>query len=369
MTRIRTPLRPVLAPVVGLALLLAACSGDGESTTGGTTADGSTTTAGEPTTTTTVPPTPPTTSDPFDGPPEWDPPFEPLPSIGDLAPLTGRDLEGEQPPGVAVLAVKIDNHPESRPPTALDEADVVFEEDVEGVTRFVALFHSTQPTTIGPVRSARTSDLPILAALNRPILAWSGGNDYVTRAMANADDAGVLRDRGEPTHVDCYRRDRQRPRPHNLYVDPECLRELAPDAGPARPLWTFGPLPAGITGTPTPEVSVAMEGVDVGWTWDEGRTRYLRSQNGRNHVANSGTRIGAENVVVMTVDYGLSPADRRSPEAHTVGHGPLVVHRDGVAITGNWFREQLTEPIGLFDDAGNEIPLTPGVTFVELVAG
>jgi hypothetical protein len=370
--------RPLTAPgpllaLVALLVVLGACGSDDDQV-GPTTTEAATTTAGPtttaaPTTTeapTTTAPAPPTTSNPFDGPPRWAPPFEPLPAPGGPAPLTGRVLAGELDPSDAVLAVKVDNHPQSRPPTALEDADVVFEEDVEGVTRFVALFHSKQPRTIGPVRSARTSDLPILASMNRPILAWSGGNDYVTRAVENAEDAGVLVDRGEPTFGRCYRRDPGRPRPHNLYVDPVCVRDAAPDAGPARPLWTFGPLPAGMASTPRTSFGVALEGVQVTWTWDAERQRYLRSQNARNHVAASGVRLGAENVVVMTVQYGTSPADRRSPEARTLGSGPVVVHRGGEAVTGTWQRAELTDGFTFVDGAGALIPLSPGVTFVEL---
>ena len=103
------------------------------------------------------------------------PPYEPLPGVAGLAALTGL-AAGPELETTAALAVKIDNHPGARPQWGLEAADLVVEENVEGVTRFVvAVFHSRQPSMIGPVRSARTSDLAVLASLNRPILAWSGG--------------------------------------------------------------------------------------------------------------------------------------------------------------------------------------------------
>jgi hypothetical protein len=118
--------------------------------------------------------------------------------------------------------------------------------------------------------------------------------------------------------------------------------------------------------TASASVAVPMDGLQVGWTWDAGRERYLRSQNGRNHVVASGVRLGAENVVVMTVEYGPSPADRLSPEARTVGSGAVVVHRGGTSVSGMWLRADLTDGFTFVDDEGAVIPLAPGVTFVEL---
>ena len=44
------------------------------------------------------------------------------------------------------LAVKIENSSEARPQTGLDQADVVWEQVVEGgISRFVAVYHSQVP--------------------------------------------------------------------------------------------------------------------------------------------------------------------------------------------------------------------------------
>ena len=79
----------------------------------------------------------------------------PLPALEGVAALTGlpADTTVTQRP---VLAVKIDNYGAARPQWGLDQADAVLEVNVEGVSRFVALFHSDLPPQLGPVRSART---------------------------------------------------------------------------------------------------------------------------------------------------------------------------------------------------------------------
>ncbi|MTA40101.1 MAG: DUF3048 domain-containing protein, partial [Actinobacteria bacterium] len=59
---------------------------------------------------------------------------------GVLYPLTGLAVTDPIAAGRPALAVKIDNHPIARPQTGLNKADIVFEENVEGITRFIAVF-------------------------------------------------------------------------------------------------------------------------------------------------------------------------------------------------------------------------------------
>ena len=57
-----------------------------------------------------------------------------------------------------VLAVKIDNTSPARPRIGVDAADIVYVEPVEaGLTRLLAIYASTLPPEVGPVRSARES--------------------------------------------------------------------------------------------------------------------------------------------------------------------------------------------------------------------
>ncbi|HEX4902335.1 MAG TPA: DUF3048 domain-containing protein, partial [Acidimicrobiales bacterium] len=107
-------------------------------------------------------------------------------------PLTGLPIDDPARAARPVLAVKIDNaEPRrgrgGRPQAGINAADVVYEEMVEGsVTRFLALFHSTDADPVGPVRSARTTDLLLMGPLNRPLFAWSGANAGVAGAVRGA---------------------------------------------------------------------------------------------------------------------------------------------------------------------------------------
>ncbi|MFM8451505.1 MAG: DUF3048 domain-containing protein, partial [Acidimicrobiaceae bacterium] len=96
------------------------------------------------------------------------------------APLTGAQAPDETVIGRPAMVVKIDNHPKARPQWGLNQADIVFEENVEQLTRFAAVFQSQGSDPVGPIRSGRLQDIDLLASLNAPLFVWSGGNSKVT---------------------------------------------------------------------------------------------------------------------------------------------------------------------------------------------
>ena len=301
-----------------------------------------------------------------DGVPVW-PPFTPLPALDRIAALTGATVAS----AVArrpITAVKIDNYRSARPQWGLDRADAVIEVQAEGVSRFVALFHSDLPASVGPARSARTGDLDLLAAMNRPVFAYSGANPGVTSWIAAADSAGVLVDFSAQSHG-CYARRADRPGPHDLAVDPSCAVGASSDAGSARSLWAIDPdwSPSADLGSSTDtSFSVPMSGVTVSWSWDPPTRSYLRSQDGLPHVADGDVPIAADTVVVISTEYVPSVVDARSPHAVTTGSGPAVVHRDGRAVSATWSRPTSYDPFVFRATDGTEIPLDAGTTWLEL---
>ncbi|MEX2626978.1 MAG: DUF3048 domain-containing protein, partial [Ilumatobacteraceae bacterium] len=330
-------------------------------TTSATTTTSTTTSSS---TTTTVPP--PTFGELNDaGLTEW-PPFTPAGPRDGIAALTGRSA-GPDVTARAVLAVKVDNAGPARPQWALADADVIFEINVEGVTRFMAMYHTNLPAEVGPVRSGRASDLAVLAAANRPILAWSGGNPGVTAEVRHAAASGVLENLSA-LETNCFRRERSRRAPNNLILSTACAYERAAGA-PARSLWTFDPdwqPPPGQAYGPDSTFDVQMDGVRVTWRWDPGSGRYLRSQSGSPHVTVDGRQAAADNVVRLHVPHFPSRIDARSPEALTVGSGEMVLHRDGVATLGRWERNGPYEPFTFRAGDGSVMPLRPGTTFVHV---
>jgi hypothetical protein len=136
-------------------------------------------------------------------------------------------------------------------------------------------------------------------------------------------------------------------------------------------LWTIAPSwapPAGVSSTADSTFTVPMDGVQIAWTWDATTGRYLRSQDGAEHLAASGARITAHTVVEVSARHIPSPVDSRSPNPITVGSGTAVVHRNGLAIRANWIRPTPYDPFSFTDaSTGAAIPVDGGTTFIELV--
>ena len=340
----------IAAPVAALALIAGACGGGGvdaaaepPSTT--TTTIDTTTTTTAPTTTTTIETT--TTIDP-----------------ALVAPLTGAVVDDEAELARPALVVKIDNHPNARPQTGLDQADIVFDLRAEGVTRFTAVFHSRIPDPVGPVRSSRTSDFDLLAGLDNPLYASSGGNEYVMSALRSIETIPLTNHTRRE-----YFRQGDRPAPHNLYVNASDLYALAPEqTTPPQPWFTYRPpeedLPATATAADD-EVTVAFrEGPTAGFTWDASVPGWRRTQSGQPHLTVDGLQLAPQNVVIMVTSYVVSPADAGSPELVSTGSGDLYVLTEGHLIEGTWQRATASDKPTLLDSAGQPIALSPGQTWV-----
>jgi len=150
------------------------------------------------------------------------------PYSGAYGPLTGAPISSDREEAPA-LVIKIGNNDgKSRPQTGLLEADVIYEELVEGLkTRFFAVFHSQVPELIGPVRSGRSSDVHLFAGLSKPMFGYSGGNAIVLRELRQARDAGLMVDVGALRLESAYIRSEDRDAPDNLYVVPADIPETS----------------------------------------------------------------------------------------------------------------------------------------------
>nr|WP_249419759.1 DUF3048 domain-containing protein [Rhabdothermincola salaria] len=304
---------------------------------------------------------------------------EPPPPV--RSPLTGLptdDPVGELHPAVTV---KMDNSPDARPQSGINDADIVYEMKVEGITRFGVVFHSRIVDGVGPVRSARSSDIDLVADLSRPLFVWSGGNAGVTGEVLQAAREDVLTNASFDAAEGFYYRSSERRSPHNLYVNlVPLVAERSPEGqwGPA-PLFEYRVAETEPHPVPAEAVPVAGVSVDFGlrqvvdYVWDAEREGWNRYQVDTRHarensaaVDQDGRQVAPANVVIQWVEYGVSAADSRSPRAITVGEGDALVLTAGQAIPGRWSRPTRDQPARFTDAAGQPILLTPGATWVAL---
>ncbi len=309
-----------------------------------------------------------------------------------IAPLTGLRTTAAVLRRPA-LAIKIDNHSDARPQVALDRADVVYEEPVEGgITRFIAVFQSRAVQKVGPVRSARLTDIDVLAQYGRPLLAFSGAATYVLRAVRSAVRNKILISLPHGAFGGLYRRDNSRwVAPHNLFTTTNGLWRVGRQrrATPAPKLFTFGPLVAppplpvaasSATPSPTPIPRAFPRGLRVivpfggaynaDWRYASRYRKYLRWSGSQAHRLVGGRQISASNVVIMIVRTSREnrAASRHgTPQLVLVGSGPVVLLRNGVRVIGRWSRANLRAPTRFTDVYGRPMTFAPGNTWFELV--
>jgi hypothetical protein len=284
---------------------------------------------------------------------------------GAISQINGLPVEDAALLDRRLLAVKIDNHPNARPQTSIEDADLVFEYLAEGVTRFMAFWQQSEAEYLGPMRSARPTDQTLLAYFNEPTLAISGGQSWVREMIASV---GVhIIGEVEPATF----RSPDRRAPHNLYTNTELLREYAdeqgyPDEPIDGPMWEFGPMRD--DAEEAAKVSFDFRGNPVEWTWDDGNETWLRTIGG--DESNTVTEDGEESQIAFPVLIALYVEQYTVgdlPTSRTSGQGLAYIFADGKVVQGTWQRDDITEWFTLADNDGEQILVPPGQAWISLV--
>ncbi|MFD5100017.1 DUF3048 domain-containing protein [Streptomyces albidochromogenes] len=280
----------------------------------------------------------------------------------------GGPADRTSPPGDRVLAVKIDNVGAARPPTGLEEADLVYLEQVEaGLSRILAVYSSEVPPVVGPVRSARETDLELLRQFNRPTLAYSGAQGALT-PLIEAAPIDALTPSDAPG---AYFRGGDRPAPHNLYLRPGDIPYRASGTNAAEGIGlSFGPAPAG--GSPVGERTVRYPAASFTFTWSAGQKRWLVTMDGSPARTAAGGRLAAASVILQEVtvrpsDFG-DRSGNRTPFTQTVGSGSATVLRDGKAYEARWSRDDAASPTAFTAPDGKRMAFASGQTWIAYVA-
>jgi hypothetical protein len=272
------------------------------------------------------------------------------------------------------LSVKIENTPEVRPQTGLDQADIVWEEVVEGgITRFAAVFQSKVPDQVGPIRSVRPMDAAITGAMHG-LIAFSGGQAQFVAMLPAAGVQTISQDGGSPG----FARSKAHAAPHNVFGTPSTFWNQADAGHKASPpeQFHFARTPdqatAATAGAAASTVSVQMSGISrPSWSWDAGSGTWLRAESGTPATAASGARLAATNVVVLRVnlvDTGTKdPAGNPVPATVLVGTGVALVATGGKTVAATWTKTATDAVLTLAMADGTDVKLAPGTTWVELV--
>jgi hypothetical protein len=301
-----------------------------------------------------------------------------------FAPLTGISLTEEEFQVLRYqrpIAVMIDNIVNAAPQSGLDQADVIIEALVEGgITRLLAIYHSSSAPYIEPVRSART-----------PFVEWGMEYDAMFAHVGSADrdgpaDAGAqivywgvadLDFEGGPAPArTAFERNPQRGAPHNVRTSTDRLRTEGSARGYEHEFiftsWQFADDASGLaSGTPASSFSVHFGSMSPyfspRWDWNPDLNGYVRSQfGGPQFDGYSGAPLVFSNVVVLYAHAEVVDASGHVLYNH-VGEGGAQVFRNGEMVEAAWRKEDRHLRTQLFGPDGQEIVFAPGKTWIEVV--
>jgi hypothetical protein len=289
-----------------------------------------------------------------------------LPEKAQTNVLSGRD--GVNGP---VLVVKIDDTSQAHPQVGLEDADIVYIEQVEGgLTRLAAIFSSTIPQRIGPVRSARISDIDILSQFGRVAFAYSGAQRKLLPviAAANLQDLGAQRQSST-----IYTTDPNRIPPYAMILRADLLMEKIVEKNYAIDSaksvgFEFGELPEG--GVPTETAVMHWPAARYSATWSDDQARWLLSHNTSVNYAESGVVLGPTTLVIQLVS--ITPSEYKdkvggvTPFSQTIGTGKAYVLRDGQRFATTWNRASSESGTTFTQPDGSVMQFDPGQIWIAL---
>jgi len=281
--------------------------------------------------------------------------------------FTGLAGENKQ-----ILVVKIDDTNAAHPQIGVESADVVYVEQVEGgLTRLAAIYTSKLPPLIGPIRSARISDIELLAQFGRVGFAYSGAQSKMRPVIAAANLENLSAERNPPS---IYGKDPDRPGPVDMILKPDLLLERA-NANPkirietaTASVFPFGDAPKGETNTAVAKVKWPSAKYEL--RWDSTSEKWLIYFNEKPNMAANGEHLYADTAIIQIVSITPSIYGDKfgeiTPFSKTTGSGKAVMLRDGFSYQISWQRNLETDVTTWMSEDGGVANFKPGRTWIFL---
>lgn len=270
-----------------------------------------------------------------------------------------------------IISVMINNHPDARPQTGLQQADIVFEILAEGsTTRFLALFHSEQPDIVGPVRSAREYFFELAKGYDA-LYVYHGAADFINDMITNR---GIDHLNGSLYDNDghLFTRESFRKAPHNSYVHLPVSYDIAEEKGYETTTeiddLKFLAESDEITGDKANHVKIGYQGDEprhiVEYVYNEQYQTYQRCEDGEETKdLASDEQIEVNNLLVVEAPHQVIDDDgRRAIDLATNGKALLI--QQGKQQQVEWKNENgQIVPV----KSGEILGLVPGKTWINVV--
>lgn len=283
------------------------------------------------------------------------------------SPLTGVEVPTEADTKKPITAIMIENSPDARPQSGLQEAEITYEAIAEGgITRFLNIYQQSKPGLIGPVRSLRPYYVDWLAPWQASVVHVGGSK----RALDEVRN-GSYRDVDQFFNPASYWRSTDRYAPHNVYTNSQKLDEL----NVAKGYTTSEPKPLAHADTAKAEpasatqISVTMSGpaYNSTWNYDAASNTYHRLQAGAPHVDREAGQITSRSVVVLKMGMDLVMEDGWRENYASSGSGEAVVFQDGTATEVNWHKPAAGEQLSFTTKDAKEFALARGKVWISAI--
>lgn len=254
-----------------------------------------------------------------------------------------------------VLAVKFDDTTYAHPQEGVEAADVVFVTQVEaGLTRLMGIYSSTYPEILGPVRSARISDIDILAQFGKVGFLYSGSQSKLRPVITEANLVNLSAERNPPS---IYFNDPSRTAPYAMMVKPNLLLEKADEVSQVQSIgWSHGqraPKAKKIT-----TATIRWPNAVYRATWSAAEKRFLLDHDSKPNIAASGVQLGSPMMIIQMVSIKPSEYGDKfggiTPKSTVTGTGVGYLLRNGTMTKVQWSRENPEAPTKWILEDGTE---------------
>lgn len=284
------------------------------------------------------------------------------------SPLSGTYVEKEKLDR-RVMGIMFDNHPKARWQAGLKDAEIVYEYGVEApYTRYLALFLSNDPPSIGPIRSARPYFVTTILEYDALYVRVGGSAEAEADIVKyNVDDLDARK--GGPN---IFWREKHKKSPNNLYSDMKTLRSLADEKGLNEKrninMFIFNREDRDIQGFSASEINIKYNKSNTtDYLYNEEDKKYYRKKDGKDHIDETDNiPITAKNIIIREVET-RPLADGKKLEMDLVGKGEGKYFTNGKGVDINWIKNSREEKTIYTHDNGQELKLNPGVTFIQVV--
>jgi len=244
-----------------------------------------------------------------------------------------------------VFAVKFDDTSAAHPQDGVESADIVYITEVEaGFTRLMGIYSSNYPEVLGPIRSARISDLSILGEYGKIGYLYSGAQSKMRPVISAANLVNLSAERNPPS---IYFNEPSRRSPYSMMVRPNLLLEKAGDVELAKePGWQHGARAEDAKKIISAEIEWANASYEAAWSVEE--KRFLLKHNGKANIASSGIQLGSPMMVIQMVKISPSEYGDKfggvTPKSEVIGSGHGYLLRNQRVVKVLWNRANLSEP-------------------------